>query len=113
VRFNADTDPNLPWEFKPVQATMEVLSGEKQMAYYEATNLSDEPITGTAVYNVTPNESGEYFNKIDCFCFQEQTLQPGETAKLPITFFVDPEMETDPATQKIRTVTLSYTFFRK
>ncbi|HWK46366.1 MAG TPA: cytochrome c oxidase assembly protein [Stellaceae bacterium] len=111
VRFNADKDPSLPWRFEPMQHDVTVRLGEPQLVTFRATNLGKTPLTGTATYNVTPLTTGLYFDKIECFCFTQQTLQPGETAELPVTFFVNPEIENDPNTRNISTITLSYTFF--
>ena len=111
VRFDASTSAGMPWKFKAATNTMEVRIGETGLAYYEAHNPTDRPITGTASFNVTPLSMGIYFSKIDCFCFTEQTMQPGETVMMPVTFFVDPEMVEDGETAKIHTITLSYTFF--
>jgi len=111
VRFNADKDPNLPWRFEPEQHDVTVHLGEPQLVMFRATNLGKTPLTGTATYNVTPLTTGLYFDKIECFCFTSQTLQPGETAELPVTFFVNPEIQNDPNTKNISTITLSYTFF--
>ncbi|MGF1560921.1 MAG: cytochrome c oxidase assembly protein [Geminicoccaceae bacterium] len=111
VRFNADVDPDLPWGFKPVQREMEVQLGTSYLAFYEATNRSDKPIIGTAVYNVTPHKAGPYFSKIACFCFDEQVLQPGETVEMPVSFYVDPELHAHWTTDDVQEITLSYTFF--
>lgn len=111
VRFDASTAGGMAWKFTPVQNTMEVRIGETGLAFYEAYNPTDRPITGTASFNVTPLSVGAYFAKIECFCFVEQTLQPGERMNMPVTFFVDPEMVDDGQTKRIHTITLSYTFF--
>jgi len=111
VRFNADVAQGLPWRFTPVERAIEVRIGESRLAYYRARNDGDRPIVGSATFNVTPHKAGSYFSKIDCFCFSEQTLQPGESADLPVSFFVDPEILDDPDTQDVRSITLSYTFF--
>ncbi len=111
VSFNADHEPSLPWSFKPVQRSVEVLPGENRLVFYEATNNADRPIVGRAVYNVTPFKVGGYFAKIACFCFDEQVLQPGERVDMPVSFFVDPAILTDPDTRDVREITLSYTFF--
>jgi cytochrome c oxidase assembly protein subunit 11 len=111
VRFDANTSGNLAWSFHAVQTQMTVKVGEQNMAYYKATNVSDQPVTGTAVFNVTPVQAGAYFNKIQCFCFTEQTLEPGESIEMPVSFFVDPDMLDDPDTVNIKEITLSYTFY--
>ena len=112
IRFDASTGANMPWDFEPAQIKKTLKIGETGLAFYEATNPTDHPITGTAAFNVTPLSAGQYFTKIDCFCFTEQTLQPGETVMMPVTFYVDPELVDDPETAKITTITLSYTFFQ-
>ena len=111
VRFNADIDPDLPWAFAPEQRQMEVRVGEQNLAFYGARNRSDRPIVGQATYNVTPFKAAPYFSKIACFCFEEQTLQPGEAVDMPVSFYVDPGILSDPNTRDVRTITLSYTFF--
>jgi len=111
VRFNADVDPALPWSFRPAQREVEVRLGEQNLAYFHARNRSDRAIVGQAVYNVTPFKAGSYFDKIACFCFDEQVLQPGEEVDMPVSFFVDPAIATDPNTRDVTTITLSYTFF--
>ena len=111
VRFNAEVDPELPWTFQPAQREVEVRIGEQSLAYYRARNRSDHAIVGQAVYNVTPFKAGPYFDKIACFCFEEQLLQPGEEVDMPVSFFVDPAILDDPNTGDVRTITLSYTFF--
>jgi cytochrome c oxidase assembly protein subunit 11 len=111
VRFNADVAPGLPWSFEPEQREVRVHPGEQTLVAYRATNHADHAITGNAVYNVTPDAAGLYFDKIQCFCFSSQTLQPGETAELPVTFFVDPAMLADRNARDIPAITLSYTFF--
>jgi cytochrome c oxidase assembly protein subunit 11 len=112
VRFNADTDPGLAWEFKPAQRAVEVRLGEQTLAFYTARNLSNVPITGTATFNVTPDKAGGYFAKIACFCFTEQTLAPGQSVDMGVSFYVDPDMAKDPNMGDVNTITLSYTFFR-
>jgi cytochrome c oxidase assembly protein subunit 11 len=111
VRFNAEVDPELPWTFEPAQREVEVRIGEQSLAYYRASNRSDHAIVGQAVFNVTPFKAGPYFDKIACFCFEEQLLQPGEEVDMPVSFFVDPAILEDPNTGDVRTITLSYTFF--
>lgn len=110
VRFDASKERGMPWEFKPVERTMRVRIGETNLAFYEATNPTDEPVAGTASFNVAPFAAGPHFVKIACFCFEEQVLQPGETISMPVTFFVDPEIVDDPEAKGIPEITLSYTF---
>lgn len=112
VRFDANVMPDLDWTFRPMQREMTVRIGETAMAYYEAVNNSGEVVTGTASYNVSPDAAGYFFEKIECFCFTEQTLKPGERVEMPLTFFVSPDMVTDRDAGRIRDITLSYTFFR-
>lgn len=111
VRFDASLDRNMPWTFKPVQREMEIRIGEVGLAFYEAHNPTDHVVSGTASYNVTPFTAGEFFTKIDCFCFTEQTLQPGETVQMPVTFYVDPEIVNDRDGKFVNSITLSYTFY--
>ena len=112
VRFNSDVNPSLDWRFQPVQNAMDVRVGEQALALYSARNLGAETLTGTATFNVTPAKAGIYFNKIDCFCFTEQTLEAGAEARMPVSFFIDPEILRDRNLDDITTITLSYTFFR-
>lgn len=112
VRFNANTQTNLPWRFTPQQPAMTLRVGEEGLAFYTARNLAEGPVTGVSTYNVTPEVVGRYFHKTACFCFEEQTLEPGQSVDMPIAFWVDPRIATDPATRDIRTITVSYTFFR-
>ena len=112
VRFNADIGKRLPWRFRPDQGPVDVRVGEQGLAFFTAANTSDETVTGHAVFNVTPLKAGRYFTKIQCFCFDQQVLAPGETARMPVTFFVDPEIANDPSLDDVSTITLSYTFFR-
>ena len=111
VRFDANTSGKLAWAFHPVQPALKVKFGEQNMAYYEAVNRSDKTLTGSAVFNVTPPQAGAFFNKIQCFCFTEQTLKPGEKIEMPVTFFVDPDMIKDPDAAGVDEITLSYTFY--
>ncbi|MCZ4353271.1 cytochrome c oxidase assembly protein [Roseovarius aestuarii] len=111
VRFDASKERNMPWEFKPVAREMELRIGETGLAFYEAYNPTDRPVAGQAAYNVTPYEAGGFFIKIDCFCFTEQVLQPGERVEMPVTFYVDPEIVTDRDAKYTHTITLSYTFY--
>jgi cytochrome c oxidase assembly protein subunit 11 len=113
IRFNADVAQGLPWRFTPVEHAVEVRLGAQQLAFYRAHNASDRPIVGTATFNVTPFKAGAYFSKIACFCFEEQTLQAGETVDMPVSFYVDPAIMDDPDTRDIRAITLSYTFFAR
>lgn len=113
VRFDATTSHNMPWTFAPEKVTETVQIGEREMAFFVARNDSGEPITGTATFNVEPEQTGKYFNKIQCFCFTEQTLQPGEEVRMPVLFFVDPAILDDPNAQGVEQITLSYTFNRK
>lgn len=112
VSFNADTSPGIPWAFKPMQKAVDVHVGEEKLIYFTATNNSDKPVTGRAVYNVAPAKMGLYFSKVACFCFTEQTLQPHQTVKMPVQFFIDPSIAQDPHLDEVKEVTLSYTFFR-
>ncbi|MDP2698774.1 cytochrome c oxidase assembly protein [Thalassospira sp.] len=112
IRFNADINGQLPWKFAPEQREMTVRLGEDNLAFYMAENLTNAAITGHAIYNVTPLKAGQYFNKIACFCFDEQTLEAGQTVDMPVSFFVDPAIAEDPNTQDVKTITLSYTFYR-
>jgi cytochrome c oxidase assembly protein subunit 11 len=111
VRFDTNVDPNLSWHFEPVQRAVTVHLGEEKLVYFRATNRSQRPIVGTATYNVTPEPAGSWFNKIQCFCFTEQLLQPGQSVDMPVIFFVDPDMDKDRRYDNVRTITLSYTFF--
>ena len=111
VRFDSNTDSNLPWKFEPVQREVKVHLGEQKLVYFRATNVSQRPIVGTATYNVTPERSAGWFNKVQCFCFTEQLLEPGQSVDMPVVFFVDAEMDKDRRYDDIRTITLSYTFY--
>ena len=111
IRFDGSKSRGFPWTFKPLQTEMEVRLGETGLAFYEAHNPTDHPVAGQASYNVAPFQAGSFFTKIDCFCFTEQVLQPGETVQMPVTFYVDPEMATDREGKYIHTITLSYTFY--
>jgi cytochrome c oxidase assembly protein subunit 11 len=110
VRFDGSLERGMPWTFKPVERTMELRLGEVGLAFYEAHNPTDRPIAGTASYNVSPYSAGGYFTKIDCFCFEMQVLQPGETVLMPVTFYVDPSIVDDPEAGELQHITLSYTF---
>ena len=111
VAFDTNVAPNLPWRFRPELRTDTVDLGARDMAFFTATNTSSRPITGTATFNVQPAQAGRYFKKIQCFCFTEQTLKPGETQRMPVIFFVDPAIRDDPDARDIGTITLSYTFY--
>jgi len=110
VQFDGNVNSQLPWAFEPAQREVTVKVGEQTLAFYRAKNLSDKPITGTATFNVSPPIAGAYFDKIACFCFTEQTLQPGETVEMPVSFFIDPSVVKDAEMDGV-TITLSYTFF--
>ena len=111
VRFDAGIGDDLPWRFSPVVRQIEIPIGEETLAFYRAQNLSDRPIVGSSTFNVTPHKAGPYFSKIDCFCFLEQVLQPGQSVDMPVSFFVDPAILDDANTKDLKTITLSYTFF--
>ena len=110
VRFAAATERDMPWEFKPVVTNMKIKIGETGLAFYEAHNPTNHPVAGSASFNVTPFSAGGYFFKIDCFCFQEQVLEPGQTVQMPVTFYVDPDIIEDDEAKLVHTITLSYTF---
>ncbi|SEK24583.1 cytochrome c oxidase assembly protein subunit 11 [Roseovarius azorensis] len=110
VRFDASKERGMPWVFRPVERQMKLRIGETGLAFYEAYNPTDRPVAGSASFNVTPYEAGGFFVKIDCFCFTEQVLQPGERVQMPVTFYVDPEIVTDRDAKYVHTITLSYTF---
>jgi cytochrome c oxidase assembly protein subunit 11 len=112
VRFDASKERDFAWEFEPMQREVELRIGETGLAFYEAYNPTDEPIAGQASYNVAPFEAGGFFTKIDCFCFEQQVLQPGERVEMPVTFYVDPEIVTDRDAKYTHTITLSYTFYQ-
>ncbi|SLN20364.1 Cytochrome c oxidase assembly protein CtaG [Roseovarius albus] len=111
VRFDASKDRDMPWEFKPLDREIELKIGATGLAFYEAYNPTDRPVAGQASYNVAPYEAGGFFTKIDCFCFTEQVLQPGERVEMPVTFYVDPEIVTDRDAKYVHTITLGYTFY--
>jgi cytochrome c oxidase assembly protein subunit 11 len=111
IRFDGSVAPGMPWSFKPAQRLMTVHLGENALAFYEAHNPTDRVVGGTASYNITPDAAGGYFNKIACFCFTEQVLQPGETVQMPVSFFVDPEILKDKEGKFVKEITLSYTFY--
>ncbi len=110
VRFDGSLERGMPWQFKPVEREMEIRIGETGLAFYEAHNPTDHPVAGSASYNVAPFDAGSYFVKIDCFCFEEQVLQPGETVLMPVSFYVDPDIITDRDAKFATRITLSYTF---
>jgi cytochrome c oxidase assembly protein subunit 11 len=111
VRFDSNVDSGLPWRFEPLQREVRVRLGEEHLAHYRVTNVSQRPLVGTSTYNVTPEHAGPWFNKLQCFCFTEQLLLPGQSVDMPVVFFVDPELDKDRRYDNIRTITLSYTFF--
>ena len=111
VRFDANHSGDLPWDFAPERPTDTVSIGARDMSIFIAKNLSNETVTGTASFNVTPAIAGQYFNKIQCFCFTEQTLRPGQQVRMPVLYYVDPKILTDPNTKDIEEITLSYTFY--
>ena len=112
IRFDANHENNLPWQFAPEKSVEKVTIGEREIAFFNAKNLTDKPITGRASYNVTPSQAGRYFNKIQCFCFTLQTLKPGQQVRMPVIFYVDPAILTDPDAKGVEEITLSYTFHR-
>ena len=111
IEFDANTSRGMPWDFKPATHQVTLKVGETGMAFFEAYNPTRKTIKGTATFNVTPQKVGQYFTKIDCFCFTEQVLKPGERVDMPVTFFVDPEIDSDPNAREVKVITLSYTFF--
>jgi cytochrome c oxidase assembly protein subunit 11 len=110
VRFDGNVTSGLPWQFRPEQVTQDGHIGERKMAFYTAKNTSNRPIVGRAIFNVTPEQTGAYFHKIQCFCFNEQRLEPGEEVRMPVIYYVDPEMLNDPNARDVPEITLSYTF---
>jgi len=110
IRFDANVERGMPWEFKPAQITDTVRIGERDMAIYTAKNLSDRAITGNASFNVEPAYAGKYFSKIQCFCFTEQRLEPGQEVRMPVLYYVDPAIMDDPDARHVEQITLSYTF---
>ena len=111
VRFDASLNRRLPWKFDAPETAVKLPVGESGLAFYTAENMTDRTITGTATYNVSPDKAGYYFSKVDCFCFTEQVLAPGQAVEMPVSFFIDPEILTDPEMDDVKTITLSYTFF--
>ncbi len=112
VRFDGNVRPDMPWTFNPEHTTDTVELGQRDLAFFIAKNNSDKPITGTATFNVEPEQTGKYFNKIQCFCFTEQTLQPGEEVRMPVLFYVDPRIAQDEDAKDVQQITLSYTFHK-
>lgn len=112
IAFDANTEPNLPWRFVPKNQQIEVITGENNLVFYEAENLSNIDIIGTSIYNVTPLKAGKYFVKIHCFCFEEQLLKAKQKMLMPVSFYIDPAMENDPEMQGVESITLSYSFFK-
>lgn len=112
VRFDANTNPGLPWKFNADRASVVVPLGQDELASYTGRNQADRPVTGVATYNVMPEKAAKYFHKTACFCFDEQTIDPGQSVSFPLSFWVDPAIRTDPDTRDVTSITLSYTFFR-
>ena len=112
IRFNADVSDGLEWKFTPTQRSLKIHPGQSTLAFYTVENLTDKAITGVSTYNVTPQQVGQYFNKVQCFCFEEQRLRPREKIDMPVFFYIDPEYATDRRVDHINTITLSYTFFK-
>lgn len=111
IRFDSNIAPGMPWQFHPERPTQTVTVGAKSMAIFIAKNMSDRPVTGTAAFNVTPLQAGAYFTKIQCFCFTQQTLQPGQEVRMPVLYYVDPKILDDPDNRDTQQITLSYTFY--
>jgi cytochrome c oxidase assembly protein subunit 11 len=111
IRFDSNVQPGMPWKFYPEHPTDTVTVGARDMAIFIAKNMSDKPVTGTASFNVTPTQAGAYFTKIQCFCFTEQTLKPGEQVRMPVIYYVDPKILNDPDNRDTQEITLSYTFY--
>lgn len=111
VKFNADTARNMPWSFEPEQREVTVHIGQQKLISYHALNTAEIPVTGTALYNVSPSKAGKYFHKTQCFCFDEQTLTPGQDMQMPVVFYIDPSIQEDEDLEDLTTITLSYTFF--
>lgn len=112
VRLDANVNSALPWRFRPEQREVRLRLGEETLVHYTALNTSDRPVTGTATFNVVPEKAAPYFSKLECFCFTEQTLAPGQEVSMPVAFYVDPGLAEDPTTRDVTTITLSYTFYR-
>jgi len=111
IRFDGNVSPSLPWTFGPEKNVARIAIGARNMAFFNATNLSNVPVTGTASFNVTPEQAGQYFTKIQCFCFTQQTLKPGETMRMPVIYYVDPAILNDKDARNLNEITLSYTFY--
>ncbi len=111
IRFDSNVQPGMPWQFRPEHPTQTVTVGAKSMAIFVAKNLSERPVTGSASFNVTPTQAGAYFTKIQCFCFTQQTLQPGQEVRMPVLYYVDPKILDDPDNKDTQEITLSYTFY--
>ena len=112
VQFDSNINANLNWKFYPLQNSVEVVPGKTALVYFYAENLSNKPIIGTSIFNVTPQKAGQYFVKIQCFCFEEQLLRPGESMKMPVLFTIDPDILTNEETKEVEIITVSYTFFK-
>ena len=112
VRFDANTNPGLPWKFAPNKTTVTLPLGEDQLAFYTARNLAKSPVAGMSLYNVTPEKAAKYFHKTACFCFEQQTLEAGQSMEFPVSYWIDPAIARDPATRDVKEITLSYTFYR-
>lgn len=112
IRFNTDVAPDLPWEFEAEKKTVSVHPGQKGLITYRAKSLSDLPVAGAALYNVIPLKAGQYFHKVQCFCFEEQILEPGQEVSMPVMFYVDPSIADDPGMSDVNHITLSYTFYK-
>ncbi|HRD74974.1 MAG TPA: cytochrome c oxidase assembly protein [Hyphomicrobiaceae bacterium] len=112
VRFDANTAPGLGWRFEPLQRTVDIKIGENTLVFYRATNTTDRAIVGSSTFNVAPESAGIYFQKLECFCFKEQLLEPGQTIEMPVSFYVDPRFASDPETKGLSQITLSYTFHK-
>lgn len=112
VRFNADVMPELPWKFAPLQRKVRVKVGEQKLVFFRATNQGSEPFEGVSTFNVTPDDAGQYFVKVKCFCYEKQLIRPGETVEMPVSFFLDPSLLENHELDKLSTITLSYTFFK-
>ena len=112
IEFNSDVNKKLNWSFKPEQRSMESKIGDSILAFYKAKNNGNKSITGIATYNILPFEAAQYFNKVDCFCFENQTLEPGEEVLLPVNFYIDPKILDDPSVKHLNSIILSYTFFQ-